>query len=116
MLLNYSISAYKLVYKTTNWDGTIINASGLVLIPVTTNKVPMISQQHGTIFSEAEAPSNFGPASEAFQYSTIFSSNGYIIACPDYIGFGESKNLIHTYEHRASLAQTCLDMLRATRE
>jgi len=76
----------------------------------------MIGQQHGTIFNDAEAPSNFGPASEAYQFGTIFSSNGFIIACPDYIGFGESKSLIHTYEHRASLAQASLDMLRATRE
>ncbi|WP_420151063.1 alpha/beta hydrolase family protein, partial [Spirosoma sp.] len=115
-LLKYNIGAYRLVYKTKNWDGSTIQASGLLLIPDSPTPVPMISQQHGTIFDEAEAPSNFGPASEAYQYSTVFSSSGYIIACPDYIGFGASKNLIHTYEHRASLAQTSLDMLRAARE
>ena len=115
-LLKYGISAYRLVYKTRNWDGTTVNASGLLLIPATTNAVPMIGQQHGTIFNDAEAPSNFGPASEAYQYGTIFSSNGFIIASPDYIGYGESKSLIHTYEHRASLAQASLDMLRAARE
>lgn len=115
-LLKYSVGAYKLVYKTKNWDGTTVQASGLVLIPDSPTAVPMISQQHGTIFDDADAPSNFGPNSEAYQYSTIFSSNGYIIACPDYIGFGVSKNLIHTYEHKNSLAQTSLDMLRAARE
>ncbi|UFH56765.1 S9 family peptidase [Spirosoma sp. KNUC1025] len=115
-LLKYSISAYRIVYKTQNWDGKTINASGLLLIPATTDPVPMISQQHGTIFNDAEAPSYFGPASEAFQFSSIFSSNGYIIACPDYIGFGESKSQIHPYEYRATQAQTCLDMLRAARE
>ena len=115
-LLKYGISAYRMVYKTKNWDGTTINASGLLLVPATTNAVPMISQQHGTIFSDAEAPSYFGPASEAFQFSSIFSSNGFIIACPDYIGFGESKNQLHPYEYRATQAQTCLDMLRAARE
>lgn len=115
-LLKYSVGAFKIVYKTTNYDGTPIQASGLVLIPDSPNAVPMISQQHGTIFSDAEAPSNFGPASEAAQYGTIFSSNGYIISCPDYIGFGVSKNLIHTYEHKASLAQASLDMLQAVRE
>lgn len=117
-LLKYSVGAFKVIYKTTNYDGTPIQASGLVLIPdlPANTKVPMISQQHGTIFSDAEAPSNFGPTSEAAQYGTIFSSNGYIIACPDYIGFGASNKLIHTYEHNASLAQASLDMLRATRE
>ena len=115
-LLKYGITAQKIVYKTQNWDGTTVNASGLLLIPATTNAVPMISQQHGTIFSDTEAPSYFGPASEAFQFSSIFASNGYIIACPDYIGFGSSNNVAHPYEYRATQAQTCLDMLRAARE
>lgn len=116
LLLHQGIVAMKLVYKTKNWDGSAIQASGLLIIPNTTDAVPMISQQHGTIFSDADAPSNFGPQSEAFQYASIFSSIGYIIACPDYIGFGESKGLPHTYEHRASLAQASLDMIRAARE
>lgn len=115
-LLRQDISVVKLVYKTKNWDGSAIQASGLLLVPNTTDAVPMISQQHGTIFTDAEAPSNFGPSSEAYQVSTIFASTGYIIACPDYIGYGESKNLPHPYEHRASLAQASLDMLRAARE
>lgn len=115
-LLKYSVGAYRIVYKTKNWDGSSIQASGLLLIPDSPTAVPMISQQHGTIFDDADAPSNFGPNSEARQFSTIFSSNGYIIACPDYIGFGASKNLIHTYEHKNSLAQASLDMLRAARE
>ena len=76
----------------------------------------MISQQHGTLFTEAEAPSNFGPESEAYQFATVFASTGFIIACPDYIGYGASQVLPHTYEHRASLGQASLDMLRATRE
>ena len=116
VLLRQGIAVVKLVYNTKNWDGDAIQASGLLLIPNTSDAVPMISQQHGTIFSEADAPSNFGPGSEAYQFATVFASVGYIIACPDYIGFGASKNLPHTYEHRASLAQASLDMLRAARE
>ncbi|QJW92430.1 phospholipase [Spirosoma taeanense] len=115
-LLRQGISVVKLVYNTTNWDGSAVQASGLLLVPNTTTAVPMISQQHGTIFDDSEAPSNFGPASEAYQYATIFASIGYIMACPDYIGYGASKNLPHTYEHRASLAQAGLDMIRASRE
>ena len=115
-LLRQGISVVKLVYNTKNWDGSAIQASGLLLVPNTTTAVPMISQQHGTIFDDADAPSNFGPGSEAYQFATIFASIGYIIACPDYIGFGASKDLPHTYEHRASLAQASLDMLRASKE
>ena len=116
LLIRQGISVVKLVYTTKNWDGSTIQASGLMLIPATTEAVPMISQQHGTIFTEAEAPSNFGTTSEAYQYATIFASIGYIMVCPDYIGYGASKNTPHTYEHRASLSQASLDMIRAARE
>jgi len=41
---------------------------------------------------------------------------GYIVSAPDYIGYGESKNIPHTYEHREGLATASLDMLRAVKE
>lgn len=116
LLVQQGIKARRLVYKTTNWDGSEIQASGLLLIPNTTSAIPMISQQHGTIFSDASAPSYFNTGSEAYQFASIFASAGYIIACPDYIGYGASNNVPHTYEQRASLAQATLDMLRAARE
>lgn len=116
LLLQQGIKVRKLVYKTKNYDGTEIQASGLLIVPTTTNAVPMISQQHGTITSDADAPSNYGPNSEAYQFASIFASLGYIIVCPDYIGYGASKNVPHNYEHRATLASASLDMLRAARE
>jgi dipeptidyl aminopeptidase/acylaminoacyl peptidase len=35
---------------------------------------------------------------------------------PDYIGYGKSASVPHPYEHRESLAQSSLDMLRAVKE
>lgn len=115
-LLKYNIKAYKIIYKTKNTDGTEIQASGALIIPSTTEAVPMISQQHGTIRTDAQAPSNYQSSSEAYSIASIFGSNGYIIACPDYIGYGVSNNIQHPYEHRESLAQASLDMIRAASE
>ncbi len=115
-LLKYDIKAYKIIYKTKNTDGTEIQASGALIIPTTTDAVSMISQQHGTIRTDASAPSNYQSSSEAYSVASIFGSNGYIIACPDYIGYGVSKSLPHPYEHRESMAQTSLDMIRASVE
>lgn len=115
-LLKYDIKAYKIIYKTKNTDGNEIQASGALIIPTTTDAVSMISQQHGTIRTDVSAPSNYQSSSEAYSVATIFGSNGYIIACPDYIGYGVSKSLPHPYEHRESLAQTSLDMIRASVE
>ena len=115
-LLKYDIKAYKIIYKTKNTDGTEVQASGALIIPNTADAVAMISQQHGTIRTDAQAPSNYGTNSEAYSIASIFGSNGYIIACPDYIGYGVSKDIIHPYEHRESLAQASLDMIRASTE
>lgn len=115
-LLKYDIKAYKIIYKTKNTDGTEIQASGALIIPTTTDAVSMISHQHGTIRTDVSAPSNYQSNSEAYSVASIFGSNGYIIACPDYIGYGVSKSLPHPYERRESLAQTSLDMIRASVE
>lgn len=115
-LIQQPIRVRRLVYKTKNWDGSPVMASGLLILPVTTAAVPMIGQQHGTLYDDADAPSNYGPGSEAYQVSSIFAANGYILVCPDYIGYGESKNVPHPYSHRATLASASLDMLRAARE
>ncbi|MCF2444269.1 phospholipase [Dyadobacter sp. CY345] len=110
------IKVYKITYKTKNTDGSDIIASGAILMPVTDQPVSMISVQHGTITSDDAAPSNFKDGSEAATFGSVFGSIGYIISYPDYIGYGASKDLPHPYEHRASLASSTLDMLRAAKE
>lgn len=115
-LVKTPVKAYKITYKTTNTDGTEITASGAVIMPVTNTPVSMISVQHGTITSDPAAPSNFQAGSESASFGTLFASIGYIIVYPDYIGYGASAGLPHPYEHRASLASSTLDMLRAAKE
>jgi len=115
-LIKNPIKVIKVVYNTKGVDGKAIQASGLVIFPKTSESVSLISQQHGTIADKNDAPSLYGTASEAYQLSSIVASNGFIIACPDYIGYGASASLDHPYEHRETLAQASLDMLRATKE
>ncbi|GAB4054162.1 alpha/beta hydrolase family protein [Spirosoma litoris] len=116
LFIRYGIKVYRLEYITTNTDGKSIKASGALIIPNVPTAVPLLSMQHGTITSESDAPSNFGPSSEAYSFGSVFASQGYIIAAPDYIGYGASKDLPHTYEQRNGLATASLDMIRATRD
>ncbi len=114
--LKNSITVYKVVYRTTNTDGKEIQASGALIVPTVTGSIPMMSIQHGTIRTDDDAPSNNGSGSDTYTYGSLFSSYGYIVALPDYIGYGTSKSLPHSYEHRNGLATASLDMLRASQE
>lgn len=114
--IRYGVSVYRLEYTTKNTDGKAITASGAVIVPATTNAVPLLSMQHATLSGESDAPSNFQSTSEIYTFGSLFGSQGYIIAAPDYIGYGASKDVPHTYEHRNGLATASLDMLRATRD
>ena len=118
VLLQRDVKAYRLTYKTKNTDGTTITASGALIVPVPigTETYPMISQQHGTLFNEPDAPSYFSNSSEAANIGTLFTSAGYILSCPDYVGYGESKSVPHPYLHRQTEALASLDMLRAAKE
>ena len=46
----------------------------------------------------------------------MFAAQGYIVVAPDYIGYGTSQHVPHTYEHRSGLATASLDMIRAARD
>lgn len=116
LLTQYGIKVYRLTYNTINTDGRAIVASGAVLVPQTTQALPLLSMQHGTISGDEQAPSYYRSSSEVYTFGSVFSSVGYIVAAPDYIGYGASNNLPHPYEHNASLASASLDMLRATKE
>jgi len=112
----HGIKAYRLEYQTTNTDGKPITASGALLIPDVQTATSLLSLQHGTIQNDSEAPSRYGSSSEAYTFGSVFASQGYIIAAPDYIGYGASNTVPHPYEHNKSLATASLDMLRATRD
>ncbi|GAB3751877.1 alpha/beta hydrolase family protein [Spirosoma pomorum] len=116
--IRHGIKVYKLEYTTTNTDGKSVTASGVMIVPAPENgtaSVPIMSMQHGTILSDSDAPSYFQSSSEVTTFGSVFASQGYIIVAPDYIGYGSSKDLPHTYEQRNGLATASLDMLRAAR-
>lgn len=117
LILQRDVKAYRITYKTKNTDGTEVLASGALIVPtaIGNESFPMISLQHGTIFDDAQAPSYFTTSADV-NAGTLFASNRYIVACPDYIGYGESKSVPHPYLHRQTEAQASLDMLRAARD
>ena len=117
-LVRYPIRVYRLTYRTRTPEGAETTASGAVLLPVSTEALPVLSYQHGTIApsSEGQAPSYYASGSDVWSVVSVLASTGYVVSAPDYLGYGASKALPHPYEHAASLASVSADMLRATRE
>ena len=110
------IKVYKLIYKTTDASGNPVLASGAYLYPTTTATKSLLSYQHGTIRTEAGAPSAYATAADSFIGGTFLASLGYVVSMPDYLGYGENAAADHPYEHKATLASASLDMLRASKE
>lgn len=114
----FSIDVYKIVYKTT-YKGAEKQVSGACVIPGTGEPVAVVSYQHGTILHNKDAPSQYKnifamPIEMAM--NIITASCGFVCAAPDYIGYGTDSASLHPYHNAASLATTCIDMLRAVKE
>lgn len=108
----YDVVAYRLEYMTTDLTGQPVRASGLVGVPVKASgsSSPVLSYQHGSIFRDAEAPSNHAVASEV---SIVMASLGYIVLAPDYVGYGVSKGVSHPYLLAKPSAAMTVDFLTA---
>lgn len=116
LLVRTGIRQIKISYQTTNTDGKPITASGALIIPTNLSlPAALASIQHGTIFDETDAPSYFKEGTE-ISIGNLLAGTGTIICMPDYIGYGDSKNVPHPYEHRKGLAEPGLDFIRAVKE
>lgn len=116
---DYELSINRITYQTTLNDGTTVTASGIVYVPSRLNspnqQYPLLSFQHPTAFSDAEAPSGTDFSVVSFSYPIYFATHGYIVACPDYIGYGAADHVPHDYEYRQTLARATVDMMLATK-
>lgn len=113
-LLQYDVKYYKVSYKTTTTDGKEVQASGALMLPVTSTSLPLVSLQHGTLFNEADAPSYFRGSTELM--GVVLAAAGYHAIMPDFLGYGDSKAEPHPYEHAEGLAVPNVDLLFAIKE
>jgi pimeloyl-ACP methyl ester carboxylesterase len=114
-ILKHDVEVFKVKYRTRFQDEDI-TASGLILLPQTTESVSMLSFQHGTITLASDAPSVQSTGSfDVLLYSAI-SSAGFVAVIPDMIGFGSSNNTFHPYYVEEPTARAVSDMIVAARE
>lgn len=108
------VKVYEITYHTEFQDSMVI-ASGLVCIPVGSGEYPLLSFQNGTNTLHSDAPT-VNPERQMYQFLEAVSSTGFVIAIADYIGFGSSEELFHPYLDKESTTQCLIDMLQATKE
>jgi dienelactone hydrolase len=123
------LKSYKISYKTTDNDGNEIIASGLITIPAISQEfmagykaqtgrdfsLSIVSDQHGTIFENSEAPSvaaelTHTPNDLAVAYSSVAA---FMTIQPDYIGYGDSNATVHPYIMEKPSASVTVDMIEA---
>lgn len=108
------VDIYRVVYTTQGEDGENLNVSGLVSIPQNIDKpISIISDQHGTIFGKDTSPSKHDPLTTT---GTLISAlKRFVVAMPDYIGYGKSSSYQHPYQIKESLGNSVVDMIQATK-
>ncbi len=123
------IKSYKIDYWTEDIDGKPIKASGLITIPDITPEfmqnyaathngsnfsLSIVSDQHGTIFTDAEAPSVAAETTHRpNQLAALFSGAAlFMTVQPDYPGYGDS-NVTHPFVLEKPLANATADMIDA---
>jgi pimeloyl-ACP methyl ester carboxylesterase len=110
----YSVQIFKVTYNT-HYKTDVVNASGLVCIPLADESFPILSFQNGTNTKHDNAPSE-DPLNFNYFLLEMIASNGYIVLIPDYLGFGESKNFVHPYYQRESTNNAVIDLMNTCGE
>lgn len=104
------VDAYRITYSTTDLEGRLDTASGLLLIPQDIEvALPQAIYQHGTVGSRSDVPSEL---SGGWELGLALSSFGFVTVAPDFQGLGTSRG-IHPYVHSDSEALAAIDMLIA---
>ncbi len=111
---SYTVNVFKIEYQTITAAGTPVHASGALMVPQTSDPVPLLSLQHGTVTGRNEVASVNPLNSVEGIVGVMTAALGYLSNVPDYTGYGVS-NMLHPYVHARSLALAVIDMLRATR-
>ncbi|MGW0667057.1 alpha/beta hydrolase family protein [Streptomyces sp. NPDC002746] len=112
--VHYGVTAYRVVYRTTNSSGAPTTASQLVALPRSTaHRLPAVSWLHGTTVYRKDVASE-DPASDDRLAALLFASTGRAVSAPDYVGLGEGEGF-HPYGDPRATVAASVDGLRATR-
>ncbi len=113
---HYAVKLYRVTYPSVIPEqyNRPTTASGLLAVPESgLDTMPVVSYQHGTVFSKTEVPSHPDESMETRLMLAQFAGQGYVMVAAevaaDYFGKGQSQEK-DSYLVKASTQQACLDM------
>lgn len=112
------VRLYRVLYNSfiPEFNNKSTIASGLIAVPETvTEKMPVVSYQHGTVFTKTDVPSFPEESMETRLMIAQFAGQGYILIAADYFGKGSSTEP-DSYQIKESTQQACIDMISASIE
>ncbi len=126
----FGYRGYLIEYDTTNEKGEKVKASGLMVVPTASGLdsegkqkleymkskgFSIVSDDHGTIFANENAPTVKASMQNVPDGSPIMLTSlfGFVTLQPDYIGFGTSANEYHPYLLKHSSASATEDFIKA---
>jgi len=126
----FGYKAVKITYNTVGQNDEPVVASGLLVIPTASEaykaylaslgksfSVSMICDNHSTIFTDAEAPTNVEVTNGLPDYSLAVLMTGYAgfaAILPDYIGYGVSNDKAHPFMLKKASSRASVDMIKAS--
>ena len=105
------ITLYRVKYYTKWINGDKIVATGSIYVPDRSKNNPLLVYNHGTRIKKGP-PKILGGENIL---AMLFSTDGYNVICPDYIGLGDGEKS-HLYCHIESQASAGIDFIKITNE
>lgn len=103
----------KITYQSVDANNNPIKLSARLYYKSNKDVDFVVLNCHPTITHNDGCPTGKSPQMEAIKY--MISENALVI-CPDYIGFGETKNTVHPYMCATLTARNVLDCYKAAIE
>ncbi|MEZ4235402.1 MAG: alpha/beta hydrolase [Myxococcota bacterium] len=111
-------TVWEMKYCTVDFDGSPIEATGMMALPIAWWPTSTVLYSHGTSVYRYDTVSN-PDVDETFDGPTpmvIFAGGGYAYLAPDLTGFGDGDSPYHRYFHRDTAADNTMDMLIAAED
>ncbi|MEO6588399.1 MAG: lipase family protein [Pyrinomonadaceae bacterium] len=112
-----SVDLYKVSYSSLNEKGSSVVLSGLVALPKNEAPKGLVVFAHGTFADRNLSPSRYtgkATASETELAILAFTSGGYGVAMPDYLGLGDDKGF-HPYPVALTNSVSTIDIIQPAR-